>query len=362
MDAWAESLFDEAAFAQEQERLAHVWTFLGLTGVLAQDDAWITGRIGGRPVFVQRFGDHLRGFENICAHRQFPLRLGEAGCGPVVCGFHHWRYDDQGRAVGVPIAQDAYGCSAEALGAALAPIEVATCGQLVFGRFAGAAAGGDLADWLGEAYPILAAVSAGDGGVIHSFGRPVAANWKLMTQITLDDYHTPAVHGRKRYQRRDEFDYWRIGPHSAHCVGHDDTLAAMTAACAEGRYRPSRYKIFNIFPNLAVSLFEAGPSWYAMIQRFDAEAPGLTRWRSLYFRTPWRTRPPLWGERLAREGVDRLVAIFIRREAGRITEEDHLACERLQSAARQAKAPQRLSAHEARVGWFYEAWRAATGL
>lgn len=198
---WVTSLFDETTFAEEQARLVGTWTFLGLTSDLAADDSWITGRVGGRSVFVQRFGDTLRGFENSCAHRQFPLRQGDAGRGAVICGFHHWRYDAEGRAVGVPIAANTYGCTAEALDAQLAPLEVATCGVLVFGRSRSETPSGDpqpsLEAFLGPGFTILAAVcDLSDSPSVRSFGRLVAANWKLMVAITLDDYHTPAVHGR----------------------------------------------------------------------------------------------------------------------------------------------------------------------
>src|SRR5258707_4807275 len=95
---WARALVDPAAFAAEQARLADVWTFLGFTHDVAPDGDWITATIATRSVFVQRFGDELNGFENLCAHRFYPLRTAEPRNGPVVCGFHHWRYCQAGHA------------------------------------------------------------------------------------------------------------------------------------------------------------------------------------------------------------------------------------------------------------------------
>ena len=132
---WARTLTDPEAFAREQAQLSQVWTLLGLTTDVPNDGDSIRGTLGGRSVFVQRFGDTLRGFENRCAHRFYPLRIKDKGSGPIRCGFHHWQYDKEGRAVGIPKCQEMYGVTPRELDARLAPVEVASCGTLIFGRF-----------------------------------------------------------------------------------------------------------------------------------------------------------------------------------------------------------------------------------
>ena len=130
---WAAALTDQDAFQQEQARLGRIWTLLGLTVDVAEDGDWFTAELGGRSVFVQRFGDKLKGFENRCAHRFYPLRTKAKGNGPIKCGFHHWRYDEEGRAVDVPRCRDLFGVTPKELNARIAPIEIATCGSLIFG-------------------------------------------------------------------------------------------------------------------------------------------------------------------------------------------------------------------------------------
>jgi phenylpropionate dioxygenase-like ring-hydroxylating dioxygenase large terminal subunit len=88
-----------------------------------------------RPVFVQRFGGKLCGFENICAHRSYPLRRAASGNGPLICPYHHWQYDGERRATGIPQCTELFGKPPPELGARLTPIELATCGPLLFGRF-----------------------------------------------------------------------------------------------------------------------------------------------------------------------------------------------------------------------------------
>src|ERR1700677_220525 len=128
---WPDTLVDDAAFRHEQAQLAGIWTFLGHTDDVAKDGDWFRTSIATRSVFVQRFGTELRGFENRCAHRSFPLRNVDKGNGPIVCGFHHWRYDKNGQAFGIPQCIPLFGASPSELVASLNPVEIDTCGSLV---------------------------------------------------------------------------------------------------------------------------------------------------------------------------------------------------------------------------------------
>ena len=128
---WSRTLIDPIAFASEQEKLSRVWSFLGLLTEISNDGDWFRVSLGGQLIFVQRFGDELRGFENRCAHRFYPVRTDERGNGPIRC----WQYDKEGRAIGVPKCQEMFGVTPRELGARPAPVEIATCGALIFGRF-----------------------------------------------------------------------------------------------------------------------------------------------------------------------------------------------------------------------------------
>ncbi len=124
--------------------------------------------------------------------------------------------------------------------------------------------------FLGEGFPILDAMCAIPGKA-HPVHDMTEANWKLLFQITLDDYHIVAVHHRPHYHRTRKLRYFRFGAqdtHSAHFVGDADTIASMAEDCRQHRYRPRAYRVFNIFPNVVVSLFKAAPYWYCLVQQF----------------------------------------------------------------------------------------------
>jgi phenylpropionate dioxygenase-like ring-hydroxylating dioxygenase large terminal subunit len=194
---WARALADDVEFRHEQAALGYCWTLVGISHDLKNDGDWVRATLGGRSVFVQRFGNSLRGFENRCVHRFFPLRTSDKGDGPVVCGFHHWRYNQDGQAIGIPHCPEIFGTTPRELNARLNPLEIATCGALIFGRFPKDGASESLEEYLGEGFPILNAVCAMPEPP-YRFGDDIKANWKLLIQITLDDYHLVAVHHRRR--------------------------------------------------------------------------------------------------------------------------------------------------------------------
>jgi phenylpropionate dioxygenase-like ring-hydroxylating dioxygenase large terminal subunit len=357
---WAHALTGDQAFQQEQARLGRVWTLLGVVHDVAKDGDWIRARLGGRSVFVQRFGNALRGFENLCAHRFHPLRIADRGNGPIVCGFHHWRYDQDGAATGIPICREIFGVSPRELGARLNRLEIATCGSLIFGRFPAAGATDGLDQFLGDGFPILATLCAMSGRP-HRLKKSIDANWRLLIHVTLDDYHNVAVHHRRNYSRNDEIRYFRFGLHSAHFVGAAETLSSMAALCRENSYRPSAYRIFNVFPNVAISLFKATPYWYCYVQQFVPDAAEQSTQLGWFFRTGL----PADGEgaigRLTRPLTEITRARIVRYYINKIGNEDHRVCERLQSVAHQIDAWPRLGTQERRIEWFEESYARAVG-
>ena len=365
---WAAALTDHDAFQQEQARLGRIWTFLGLATDVAKDGDWFTAQLGGRSVFVQRFGDKLKGFENRCAHRFYPLRTKDKGNGPIKCGFHHWGYDEDGRAVDVPRCKDLFGVTPKELNARIAPIEVATCGSLVFGRFQHPRANETLHQFLGEAVPIIETMCTLTRQP-RTVTLDIEANWKLCYHISLDDYHSPAVHpstfGMGGYLKRSALRYFRFGMHNAFFPGADENgLQSMIQQCQDGTYRPVRYRIFQIFPNLLIALFrgqymfakrQVPTHWYVNVQQYVPIAPGRSFLRSWYYRAPFKED---------RGALNRLYVSLsepVRKQVleyniRKLHAEDNHVVERLQKFASQQGGWPRVGYAEERIKWFEEAY------
>jgi len=357
---WTHSLADTHAFRLEQEKLGGVWTLLGLSADLKSDNDWFRATLGGRSVFVQRFGSEILGFENVCPHRSYPLRTAENGNGPIICGFHHWHYDRRGHVVGVPIGMEVFRTKPCDMQARLRPIEIALCGSLVFGRFSAGKPTETLQQFLGDGWAILAAISTLPP-TVHRFGRRVEANWRLMMSITMDDYHIVAVHNRPSYHMNADLQYWRFGLHSALVTGSKDTLQSIADDCEANRCLSISYQILNIFPNLAISLFQARPYWYANIQQFVPVSAERSKWRGWFFPTTFPAANESALERRFRRFSEPIRARIVRHYLEKIAAEDHAACERLQEVAHQAAQPPILGSQEVRVGWFQEAYEQTIG-
>jgi hypothetical protein len=187
----------------------------------------------------------------------------------------------------------------------------------------------------------------------------VEANWRNLVHITLDDYHIVAVHGNDRYHKNEDIRYFRFGLHSAHFIGDADTLTSMATRCRNNDYRPAEYRIFNIFPNLTVSLFRAAPYWYTHVQQFVAVAPGRTNLRGWFYRTRFLADEESALNRLIRPISEPIRARIVRYYIDKIAGQDHVACERLQTVAHQIDKWPILGSQEKRIEWFEESYAQA---
>jgi phenylpropionate dioxygenase-like ring-hydroxylating dioxygenase large terminal subunit len=355
------------AFAEERAALGYCWTFLGFDHQVARPNDWFRTTLGGRSILVQRFEQGLAAFENKCAHRGYPLRTEDAGNGPLVCGFHHWRYNHEGVALGIPNCPDMFGKPPREIDARLERVEIAQAGSMLFGRFADPS-GPSLADWLGPALPILNHVSGFMRREAGRFERTVKANWRFMMEISLDDYHLVAVHpttfGKAGYIPGNGTHYERFGMHSAYFRGGNaESLPDMVRLCEEGTYFPDRYRIFQLFPGLIISFvhtqrYLGDGYWYLLVQHLRPEAHDRTRSVSYFFPVQHPATEQAWRKIARTLAWPTFNAIF-RFFARRVHMEDNVACENLQKIAGFDDPPPRLALHEQRIGWFEEAYAEA---
>ena len=358
---WPEALIDQKCFRDEQARLARVWTFLGFTHQVEKDGDWFRATIATRSVFVQRFGDELRGFENRCAHRSFPLRGADKGNGPIICGFHHWRYNEHGEAIAIPQCAALFGASPDELAARLTPVQIATCGKLIFGRFQAAGDDQTLRQFLGESFDILGAISNATAPP-RVVTRTVEANWRVCFHANVEDYHPFTVHrstfGKEGYFDLERTNYFRFGWHSAFMFNPaPDGLTTMAAECREGTWKSQNYRVFHIFPDLTISHLRAHwQNWYIVIVQYTAVTPSQSRMRAWFYPAPFATHPPAWYDRLTRPVSNLIRRLAMPYFVKMVLGEDDAYSVGLQSIAGQLSAAPILGALEQRLAWYEEAY------
>ncbi|MCT0199978.1 Rieske 2Fe-2S domain-containing protein [Synechococcus sp. CS-1325] len=370
---------DPEAFANEQAALGQTWTLLGLSTDIPNDNDWIRCSLGGVSVFVQRFGVSIKGFENVCQHRFHPIRTSPRGSGLIRCAFHHWVYNQEGEAVGIPQCRNLFGVSPKELGAKLRKVEIATCGVLIFGRFpaqapaksapasaadrSGPGLNESLEEFLGEAWPILKSLCR-TGIRPSSTTLNVNANWKLLFEITLEEYHVHAVHpsnlGKRGYLDPERASYPRFEPHSGFFHnGQPGDLSTMAASCRANEYSPVDYRILQIFPNFLTLHIQVLHSWYVVMTQYIPIAPDSTRVQSWFYQASWQRPDASWFRLLVQRWIELWLPFIVGIHLKRINQEDHVICEAMQTTAGSVTEAPLLGLEEQRIGWFREAYRDA---
>ncbi|MEQ8667067.1 MAG: aromatic ring-hydroxylating dioxygenase subunit alpha [Rhodospirillales bacterium] len=181
----------------EYERwLDKTWLFVGRGAAMPNPGDRIT--VPGHPyILVRNASGAINCFQNACRHRG--VRLMDGGCQSgktIVCPYHHWTYDLDGRLLGAPHfggynVQDAPGFDKADRG--LKPVRCAQWHDWIFINVDGKAPPiEEFVAPLAAKFPGVAFDKA-DHYLTIDLGQ-VDANWKIATENNAEPYHVPFVH------------------------------------------------------------------------------------------------------------------------------------------------------------------------
>jgi Rieske 2Fe-2S family protein len=212
---------DPAHHAREMAAIwRRSWVYLCRAQTVAEARAFRTFTVAGQEILVLRGEDGgLRGYFNTCRHRGSVLCTeaeGRLERGLIVCPYHRWAYDLEGRLRATGPMRKVKGFDRADYG--LHPVAVAEWGGFVFANLAGAAAvpfpeqyGAEL-QWVGN-WPLADLV------VGHRWRKRLACNWKVFWENFNECLHCPNLHpelcelvpiyGRAIMARRDDPDWER---------------------------------------------------------------------------------------------------------------------------------------------------------
>ncbi|HEY8122624.1 MAG TPA: aromatic ring-hydroxylating dioxygenase subunit alpha [Myxococcota bacterium] len=185
---------DPAFFALERERvLRPSWQVVCHASDVPQPGDFHTFEFLGELLFVVRGADgEVRGFHNVCRHRAARLLDGARGsCRRIVCPYHAWAYELDGRLVGVT-DRDAFP-ALDFAAHGLAGVETEVCAGFVFVRLA--SGGPSVAEMMA---PYAAEIARHSFERLQPLGRvtlrPRAVNWKNVGDNYSDGLHIPVAH------------------------------------------------------------------------------------------------------------------------------------------------------------------------
>lgn len=165
------------------------WEFVALTGELASHRDFVTVEYEGCSIVVQNFHGELKAFQNVCTHRFNKLQWEDRGNRPLACRYHSWTYN----ADGVPAIPRKNEYRVERPEDVCLPrYRLETCGKFVFVNRSGDAP--PLREYLGGFWDVLETISRHLGAQIHYATVPHKANWKVLVENVVDNYHCPILH------------------------------------------------------------------------------------------------------------------------------------------------------------------------
>jgi len=309
---------------------------------------YLTVDLGVDSVIVVRDRDGLiRAFHNVCRHRGARLLDGEGHCpGLIVCPYHGWSYQYDGRLTGVPLRESFPGLAREAHG--LKPAHVDTILGLVFVCLADEPPA-SLQDVWGPLLPELSPyrietmLPLGPIGVEHW-----DVDWKIAMDNYLESYHVPIGHpGLNRLTTPDYEDQrgfpgfargigWvREAPSSRWSERAYQTLLARTPMDMPDELQKS-WRFYSGLPNLGIDLYPEQMDFFQILPR----GPGRCS-----------IRYALFGQSDTRREIRALRWLGSRINAA-VNAEDRWLCERVQRGLQSSSyTPGPLSALEK---WMFE--------
>ncbi len=186
---------DEEFFAAECERIFRAaWQIVcHVNEIPAPGDYQTIDYLGESVVVIRGDDGKVRAFTNVCRHRAMRLVEGPMGCAKkLVCPYHAWVYETDGRLTGVPMKGEYPSLRLEDSG--LAPVDVEIWHGFIFVRLAD---GG---------FPSVAEMMAPFEEEVSQYRfaemqrmapvrlRPRGVNWKNVGDNYSDNLHIPVAH------------------------------------------------------------------------------------------------------------------------------------------------------------------------
>ncbi len=185
---------DADFFKVEMERVIRPsWQIVCHVSDIPNAGDWHSLDILGESIIVVRGVDGgVRAFANVCRHRASRLLDGSSGCArKIVCPYHGWTYESDGRLSGVPNRADYPGLDMDTLGLNTVGCEVWQ--GFIFIRLSGD--GPSVTDMMAPYEAMIAPYRLPE---MRSFGRvtlrPRAVNWKNIADNYSDGLHIPVAH------------------------------------------------------------------------------------------------------------------------------------------------------------------------
>ena len=338
------SYLSDQTFKKEKTLISQdCWIYVGNTANVPNSEDYLTADVWGQSIFVQNFSGELRAFRNACTHRFSRLKNQKFGHGPLQCPYHGWIFNKDGLPVGIPRKKDFHLCDEDQDELRLEVWQVETCGSFIFVKKSNG--GPNLKNYLGKLFDEVRAISDALGKKIDSNEMAIGANWKVVVENTLENYHVHTIHPQsfeKLGANGQEFEFH--SPHSAwETPLNEKTERSWEKINNVFDSRPiirTGYRHIFIFPNLTIA--SAFGTSFSLQEIIPLSPQSTTFISHVYFTRFEKTKPV---QTVLAESLMESIVKFDRQ----VFDEDKVICEEVQQGIAQSEKSGFLCAMEARV-------------
>jgi choline monooxygenase len=183
---------DPGIAALEQDRIfRRDWQCAGRAESIPDKGDWFSWQIADQPVLVVRDSKGaVRAHANVCRHRMTRLMEGQGNCRRIVCPYHAWTYDIDGKLVAARHMERSQ--AFDAGGIALAPVRCEVWHGWIYLTLDPQAR--PVAELLAPLGAIVADYHMEDYVEVLRQDHLWDTNWKLLTENFMEGYHLPVTH------------------------------------------------------------------------------------------------------------------------------------------------------------------------
>jgi choline monooxygenase len=177
----------------QQAIIRKSWQWVCHQEKLRSAGAYVTAEIAGQPICILRDNnDTLRGFYNVCKHRAMQLLQGEGQKNRIMCPYHGWTYDLDGKLLAAPATEHLEDFDPGSI--CLDQIQVESFCGFIFAHLDPDAASlssqaGDLEDEIDFWAPDIHELTYS-----RRLNYSIRSNWKNVVDNFLECYHCPIAH------------------------------------------------------------------------------------------------------------------------------------------------------------------------
>ncbi len=248
---------DPEVYRLEHDRVFfRTWQFVGHQSMVPEAGDYRAFEVFGQSLFLIRDRNgEVRCFYNVCAHRAHELLSGEGRVKRVVCPYHAWTYNTDGRLIGAPASEKVPGFDKSAICLTSVRVEV-FCG-FVFINF------DDNAKAMNEWFPgveeqLRAYVPNIERLQLYStVGVEERCNWKVSVENYSECYHCTLNHPTFATGVVDPRTY-DISPDGGHVLHHTTVSAnldRMTYDIDMGVPHAGDYSSWFLWPSMSFQVY-----------------------------------------------------------------------------------------------------------